>query len=246
MRQVDGRSFEADALVAADGMRSVLREQMLGDGTPDFAGHTAYRTLLPRAEMPTACAWNAAALWASPGGHVVHYPINGGARFNVVAITASRWRGEGWNEKADHTEVLDHFRNASQQLRSVLEASRDYRKWSLADRPPTATWADRRVVLLGDAAHPVLPYLAQGAAMAIEDADRIAESFTEADGDAEQAFRLYQAARGPRTARVYTASRTQGGIYHARGIKRLIRNQIMRRQSPEQWYKRVEWIYGGS
>ncbi len=242
---VDGRVFKADALIAADGLRSVLREQMLGDGTPDFAGHTAYRALLPRDAMPADCAWNAAALWASPGGHLVHYPISGGERFNIVAITASRWRGEGWNEKATGNEVLEQFRNACPQLRSILEAGRDYRKWSLADRPPVHNWSEGRVTLLGDAAHPVLPYLAQGAAMAIEDADCIAESLEQAGGDAERAFALYEAARRPRTAQLYKASRFQGGIYHAGGIKRLIRNQIMQRQSADQWYKRVDWIYSG-
>lgn len=239
----EGRAIPGRALIGADGIRSAVRQQLLGDGEPLFANHTAYRALIPRDAMPEDCAWNAAALWAAPGCHLVHYPLRAGRQFNVVAISTSAWRGEGWSETASSDEVLEEFGRVCPQIERILKAAEEIRKWALADRPPARTWSAGRVTLLGDAAHPVLPYLAQGAAMAIEDADQLAECLKNDASDPEAAFDRYQSVRQPRTTRLYKASRYQGDVYHAGGFKRLIRNQIMGRLRAEQWYKRVAWIY---
>ena len=239
----EGRAVPGHALIGADGIRSAVRQQLLGDGEPDYANHTAYRATLPRDAMPADCAWDAAALWTAPGCHLVHYPIRGGRDFNMVAISTSTWRGTGWSETASSAEVLAEFGKVCPQIEGLLSAPGEIRKWALADRPPADNWTAGRVTLLGDAAHPVLPYLAQGAAMAIEDTDRLATCLKDAGGEPEAAFKRYEALRQPRTARLRKASRVQGGVYHAGGIKRLIRNQIMKRLSAEQWYNRVAWIY---
>ena len=241
----EGRAVPGHALIGADGIRSAVRQQLLGDGEPDYANHTAYRATLPREAMPPDCDWNAAALWTAPGCHLVHYPVRGGRDFNMVAISSSTWRGEGWSETASADEVLAEFGQVCPQIERLLKAPGEIRKWALADRPPADTWSAGRVTLLGDAAHPVLPYLAQGAAMAIEDADRLASCLKEAGGDPETAFKRYEATRQPRTARLQKASRAQGDIYHAGSIKRIVRNQIMKRLSADQWYNRVAWIYDG-
>lgn len=240
-----GAHYEADALIGADGLRSAVRAGLLADGPPRFADHTAYRTLVPAEAMPAGSALNASVLWAGPRFHVVHYPLRSGQVFNLVAICADGWRGENWTEQAGTEEVLRQFSGACPALQDLLRAGPDYRKWALADRRPAARWSQGRVTLLGDAAHPVLPYLAQGAAMAIEDADCLAACLSRAEGAFEAAFRTYEAARRPRTARLARASRGQAGVYHARGIKRLARDLFMRYQTPEQWYNRLDWIYSG-
>lgn len=240
-----GRKIPGAALVGADGLWSTVRRQMLGDGMPDYAGHTAYRALVGPDAMPADCTANATTLWAGPGMHLVHYPVSGGRRHNVVAICENTWRDDGWHSSGTREEVMLQFQHCCDRLLRILEASPNYGKWALADRPPARIWSDGRVTLLGDAAHPVLPYLAQGAAMAVEDAHVLALCLQDASGHFETAFGKYQSTRQPRTARLYRESRRQGGIYHARGVKRFARNQVMKRLTAEQWYKRVKWIYDG-
>ncbi len=241
----DGRRLEGRALIGADGLRSTVRERMLNDGPPDFVNHTTYRTLLDPEQMPADVAWNAATLWAGPGTHLVHYPLRGRRCYNIVATYCSDWRNEGWNEPGDKQELLYHFRRSAPRVRAVLEAGTSFRKWALADRKPAARWSAGRVTLLGDAAHPVLQYYAQGAAMALEDADCLAETLKMTQGNFAAAFSLYEVARRPRTTRLYHDSRYLGSVYHARGIRRLARNLMMRRLTPEAWYDRVAWIYEG-
>lgn len=245
VRTSDGRTLSASALIGADGLWSKVRAQMLGDGAPDFANHTTYRTLLKPEDMPESTRWNAATLWAGPNTHLVHYPISGRRYYNIVATFCSDWRNVGWNEPGDKDELLHEFRKDCPRALDILKAGTSYRKWAIADRPPAKRWIDGRIALLGDAAHPVLQYFAQGAAMAIEDADRLAESLKETGGRFNAAFGLYEAARQPRTAKLRDESRYLGGIYHARGIKRFFRNRVMQRQKPEDWYNRVEWVYSG-
>ena len=245
VRTADGQTLRGLALIGADGLWSKVRAQMLGDGAPDFANHTTYRTLLKPEEMPESTRWNAATLWAGPNTHLVHYPISGRRYYNIVATFCSDWQNTGWNEPGDKDELLHEFRKDCPRALDILRAGTSYRKWAIADRRPAKRWVDGRVALLGDAAHPVLQYFAQGAAMAIEDADRLAESLKETDGRIDAALDIYQAARQPRTAKLRDESRYLGGIYHARGIKRFFRNRVMRRQTPENWYNRVEWVYSG-
>lgn len=240
-----GHHHEGAALIGADGLWSQVRRHIIGDGDPSFANLTAYRALLQRDEMPSDCAWNAAALWATPGAHLVHYPISGGRAFNVVATVTSDFRHEGWNEPGDRDELLWHFRCACPQARAVLEAGTSWRKWALADRVPVTGWSKGRITLLGDAAHAVLQHYAQGAAMALEDADCLAQSLTHSAGDIAGALKIYEKARQPRTARLFRESRKLGAVYNAGGLKRWIRNLVLPRTSPERWYEKVAWVYGG-
>lgn len=243
VRTENGARIEGDALIGADGIWSTIRRQMFRDAAPEFAGHVAYRALIDPEAMPAECAWNASTLWAGPDTHLVHYPVGAGSKFNIVAVTASTWRGENWNATADTEEVLEAFSRSCPRVKTILGSADGYHKWALADLPPLQSWSRGRVTLLGDAAHAVLPYLAQGAAMAIEDANQLADSLARTDGHFESAFVHYQNARQPRTTRMHKESRFNGSVYHATGIKRAIRNQIMKRLTPESWYKRVEWIY---
>mgnify|MGYP002713072804 CR=1 FL=1 len=240
-----GRSERARALIGADGLRSTLRQLIVGDGDPTFANHTCYRTLLKPDEMPQDSAWHAATLWAGRGTHLVHYPIAGGSLYNIVATVTSDWRHDGWNEPGDKAELLHHFRHNCAQSRRILDAGQSYRKWALADRAPVTGWSKGRVTLLGDAAHPVLQYYAQGAAMALEDADCLAELIARHGDNIQTAFALYEQERQPRTARLYHEARKLGELYHATGIKRLLRNLIMPRTPPDKWYEKVSWIYAG-
>ncbi|MBZ0218623.1 MAG: FAD-dependent monooxygenase, partial [Fimbriimonadaceae bacterium] len=232
-----GKPIKGKALIGADGLRSKVREQMLRDGAPDYANHTCYRTLLTPEQMPEDVRWNAATLWAGPQTHLVHYPISGGKQYNIVATVCSDWRQEGWNAPASTDELQQYFKKGCDRVQRIIKASSDYRKWALADRKPVTTWTDGRVVLLGDAAHPVLQYYAQGAAMALEDADCLAEMLVQTKGEIVPAFAKYAAARQPRTAKLYRESRKLGEIYHASGIKRFVRNIVMRRTRPDTWYE---------
>jgi len=241
----DGKTLRGSALIGADGLRSRVRAQMLDDGLPDYANHTCYRTLLTPDQMPEDVRWNAATLWAGPQTHLVHYPISGGKQYNIVATVTSDWRQEGWNEPADQDELIGYFAKGCPRVKKIIRASNDYHKWALADRKPVTNWTDGRVVLLGDAAHPVLQYYAQGAAMALEDADCVAEMLARTNGAFGPAFEQYAAARQPRTARLYHESRKLGELYHATGIKRFVRNIVMRRTRPDTWYEKVTWIYAG-
>ena len=150
----EGRKIPGAALVGADGLWSTVRRQMLGDGMPDYAGHTAYRALVGPDAMPDHGTANATTLWAGPGMHLVHYPVSGGERYNVIAICENTWRDDGWHGTGTREEVVLQFQHCCDRLIRILEASPNYGKWALADRPPARTWSDGRVTLLGDAAHP--------------------------------------------------------------------------------------------
>ena len=238
-----GKSIAGKALIGADGIRSKVRAQMLQDGAPDYAGHTCYRTLLTPDQMPEDIRWSAATLWTGPQTQLAHYPISGGKRYNIVATVCSDFRNEGWSESAETDELLQFWHKSCDRVKRIIKSSGQYRKWALTDRKPVTNWTDGRVVLLGDAAHPVLQYYAQGAAMALEDADCLAETLKLTDGAITPAFKRYAATRQPRTAQLYNESRKMGEIYHGAGIKRLVHNLVMRRARPETWYEKVTWIY---
>lgn len=245
VRNDTGETFEGSALVGADGIWSRVRSQLLADGKPTFAGHTAYRALLDPDEMPEAARWHAATLWAGPNTHLVHYPISGGAKYNIVATFAGDWSQEGWNEPGDRDELLHHFRKVKGLPLDILRIPTQWRKWALCDREPVDTWSRGRVTLLGDAAHPMLQYFAQGSAMAMEDAICLADEVVSNDGDFAVAFKAYEHDRAPRTGKVQREARRLGRIYHARGVKRLLRNHFLKRMTPDRFYDSVDWLYSG-
>ncbi|MBK9116201.1 MAG: 3-hydroxybenzoate 6-monooxygenase [Betaproteobacteria bacterium] len=241
----NGASFTGDALVGCDGVRSKVREAIVGDGDPKVSGHIAYRAVLPIEEMPEDLRWNAACLWAGPKCHMVHYPLRGWKLFNIVATFHHPSRTtEGHNEPGDRDELLSYFVHLPAKPRSILEKSRNWRRWVLVDREPVGNWSDGNVTLLGDAAHPTLQYFAQGACMAIEDAVTLMHEVTASPDDLGGAFRRYQDRRITRTARIVLSSRELGRLYHAAGVERLVRNEILGGKTPADFYRSLDWIYG--
>ena len=241
----NGQSFTGGALIGADGVRSKVRESIVGDGNPRISGHIAYRAVLPIEEMPEELRWNAVCLWAGPKCHMVHYPLRGWKLFNIVATFHHPTRTtEGHNEPGDRDELLSYFAHLPEKPRGILEKSRNWRRWVLGDRDPVGNWTDGNVTLLGDAAHPTLQYIAQGACMAIEDAVTLMHEVKASPDNLSAAFLRYQDKRITRTARVVLSSRELGRLYHAAGVERLVRNEMLGSKTPADFYRSLDWIYG--
>jgi 2-polyprenyl-6-methoxyphenol hydroxylase-like FAD-dependent oxidoreductase len=238
--QVPGR-----ALVGCDGMWSVVREKVVGDGKPNVSGHIAYRAVLKRDEVP-ADLWNPdVVLWAGPRTHLVTYPLRRGEIYNLVAVFHSKRYVEGWNTEANASDLWEHFKGQRPEVMRMLERIETWRMWVLCDREPVKDWSQGRVTLLGDAAHPMLQYLAQGACMATEDAVALADRVAESPDDLAAAFHNYVQQRYLRTARVQIMARVYGDFYHARGPAAELRNQMLGSRTPEQSYDGIAWLYGG-
>ncbi len=238
-----GQRFTADALVAADGVRSVARELFFGDA-PRVSGHVVYRAVVPLADMPRDLQVNAPVVWAGPNCHLVHYPLRGGSEYNLVVTFHSRQQEQWSVTDGSKEEVLSYFQGIHPRPRQLLECPKSWRRWATADRHPIPRWTAGRVTLLGDAAHGMLQYLAQGACMAIEDAVTLAEAMKACALDIDRAFALYEQSRIPRTARVVLSAREMGRLYHADGVERLVRNQLWEGRTPERFYDALQWLYG--
>ncbi|MFE6159648.1 FAD-dependent monooxygenase [Streptomyces sp. NPDC056486] len=245
----DGRSIEADALIGADGMRSRVRAQLVGDGPPQVSGHTIHRTVVPMAEVPPALRWNSVNLWAGPGWHFVHYPIAGGDKLNLAITRDDGARDAVAGVPTGRDEVLAGFPDLHPDARRLLELGRKWRTWVLCDRAPTDTWTDGRVCLIGDAAHPMLQYAAQGACMALEDAVVLGETL---DGSSPHAVgpdvagRLarFAALRRERTARVQEVSRWMGhALYHPDGAEADARDALLASLSPDGLMEAMDWLH---
>ena len=233
------------ALVAADGLWSTLRPDLSGFGQPVFTEKTAWRALVDPQALPEELQGPWTGLWLSPYAHLVHYPVNGGKAINVVAVITERWMAaRGWDLEADPGQLLPVFGKWDPRLRHILESAGGWRKWALYDLPPLRRWTRGTATLLGDAAHPVTPFLAQGGAMAIEDAAILARQLRRHDGDAVEAFYQYEYARIERTARMRYESRRMGGTYHMSGLFRRARDFVLRRKTPEALLERFDWLYG--
>jgi salicylate hydroxylase len=240
----DGTTQRGSALVGADGLRSPVRDQLLGDGPPRFAGHLCYRGVVPMDHIPDQEYVNAMALWVGPNMHLVQYPLRQGKVMNNVAVIVSQQylRGEpsygGWDE----VETL--FAPALPRVRDMLGYMARERNWPLHDRDPVPKWTADRVTLLGDAAHPTLQNMAQGACMALEDATVLAQCVANASGDFKSAFTAYQENRYLRTARVQIGARIVAGIVHAGGGARDVRNAVLSKRSPDG-FAELDWLYQG-
>lgn len=238
-----GERIAAGALVGADGARSAVRERIVGDGPPPVSGHMCYRAVLSIDDMPRDLRWPAATLWAGPNTHIVHYPLRGWKLFNLVATVVREQAGTGHNEEAAPEEVLPLFAANCEKPLSLLRVPNAFRRWMLRFREPVPRWSEGPVTLLGDAAHLMLQYLAQGAAMAMEDAVCLADCADAADGDFMAAFQHYQSLRLVRASRVQISSRLFGFVYHADGVGRLVRNDIYQGRSPERYYDALDWLF---
>ena len=240
-----GERIKGRALIGCDGMWSRIREKIVGDGKPRVSGHIAYRAVLKREDVPADLWRPDVVLWAGPRTHFVHYPLRRGELYNLVAVFHSDRYVEGWNAEADPAELWKRFRGQRPEVLRLLERIETWRMWVLCDREPVKDWSKGRVTLLGDAAHPMLQYLAQGACMATEDAVVLAEKVAAQPDDLPAAFKAYQQERYLRTGRVQIMARVYGEFYHARGVTAELRNQMLRARTPEDSYDGMAWLYGG-
>jgi salicylate hydroxylase len=238
-----GQRHQGHALVAADGVKSVVRAQLVGD-PHRVTGHVVYRAVVDKADFPPELQWNAASIWVGPNCHLVHYPLRGGVQYNVVVTFHSREVEEWGVTEGSAEEVQSYFKDICPKARQLIELPMRWKRWATADRDPVSQWTYGRTTLLGDAAHPTTQYLAQGAGMAIEDAVTLREALKAHGNDVHQGFDLYQRSRITRTARIVLASREMGRIYHAKGVERLVRNDLWRGRTPERFYDAMEWLYG--
>ena len=230
------------ALIGADGVKSAIRQQFVGDEAR-VSGHVVYRAVVEKKDFPKDLQWNAASIWVGPNCHLVHYPLRGGEQYNVVVTFHSR-DVEQWSVRAgSREEVLSYFEGICPQARQLIELPKDWTRWATADRNPIEQWNFGRVTLLGDAAHATLQYLAQGACMAMEDAVTLGEALRVNNNDLGQAFALYQRSRVARTARIVLSAREMGRIFHAKGVERLVRNDLWKDRTPERFYDAMEWLY---
>ena len=230
------------ALVGCDGVKSVVRGQLVGDAVR-VSGHVVYRAVVDAADFPEDLRLNAPIVWGGPDCHLVHYPLRGGEQFNLVVTFHSREAEEWGVREGSPDEVLSYFQGISESARRLLALPKSWRRWSTADREPIGRWSFGRQTLLGDAAHPMLQYLAQGACMAMEDAATLGRAVAANPGDLAGAFARYERSRLTRTARVVLMTREMGRVYHAKGVERLVRNELWKGRSPERTYDALEWLY---
>lgn len=241
----DGTRVEGRALIGADGLWSKIRKRLVDDGLPRVSGHTTYRSVIPTADMPEDLRWNASVLWGGPKCHIVHYPLQGGEAFNLVVTYHNDAPEPVMGLPVDTEMVRRGFDHVHPRPRQVIERGRNWKLWVLCDRDPVINWTDGRATLLGDAAHPMMQYMAQGACMAMEDAVCLSAEMEAASGDAKRAFLSYQAKRAPRTARVQLQSRWIGDyIFHPDGAHAQLRNTLMRSKTQTEWLDSIEWLYG--
>jgi salicylate hydroxylase len=250
--QVDtanGASMKASALIGADGVWSAVRQQLLGDAPARFTGHLAYRALVAQADLPAHLRSDQVTVWMGPRLHVVHYPVRSGQWLNLVAIVhgfkpEQAQEAQGWDQ-AGHTQALMQAMGAvGRDLHERLASVPAWRQWALHDREPMSApsqMAQGRVALLGDAAHPMRPYLAQGAGMAIEDAQVLAQSLSTGSASVVQQLQAYAVQRWARNARVQTRAIRNGHIFHATGPVALGRNLSMRLMGER--VMDVSWLY---
>ena len=237
-----GETYKGAALVGCDGLWSTVREKIVGDGKPVVSGHIAYRAVLPTSEWPVEYRLPRMIVWCGEKTHLVHYPLRRGELFNLVVVFHSDRYEEGWDTYGDPAELHARFQEKHEAVRTLLQKVNAWKMWVLCDRPAIKNWTKGRITLLGDAAHPMLQYLAQGGNMAMEDAVCLANQ-VEANGDYETAFRKYQELRYLRTARVQLMARVFGEIYHASGVNRELRNKMLRQWSEEGSID-MSWLYG--
>ena len=236
-------THSAAALIGADGLWSATRA-LIGDAKPpDFRGRTAWRALLPRAAVPPDVSLERLGLWLGPGAHLVHYPVRAGAALNLVAVVSDPVRHAGWTGAGDPAVLARRFAGWCREARALIAAPPSWMTWSLADRPTWFGPGEGAMTLIGDAAHPMLPFLAQGGAMAIEDAAVLAKAAAARPGDLAAAFRDYERQRSRRVGAVQRGARANGRIYHLEGPAGWARNTAMRLVGGRQLVAGHDWIY---
>ncbi len=243
VHRTNGKSYTGQALIGADGGKSVVRAQYVND-PPRVTGHVVYRAVVEKKDFPENLRWNAASIWVGPNCHLVHYPLRGGEQYNVVVTFHSRNKEEWGVTDGSKEEVQSYFQGICAKARQLIDLPKSWKRWATADREPIATWVFGRATILGDAAHPTTQYMAQGACMALEDAVTLGEALRVNNNDWTQALALYQRSRVARTARIVLSGREMGRLYHAKGVERLVRNELWKGRTAERFYDAMEWLYG--
>ena len=240
-----GEEFKASALVAADGLWSRLRTQVTPSPLPQPFGKCAFRSVLPRKALPQELAANDVHIWLCPGAHVVHYPVRAGTEIALVVIVDANAFENSWNIDAtpdwQATAATSQFAPALQEL---LATAGQWRMWPLQTLEPLERWTSGSVALLGDAAHPVLPFFASGASLALEDASVLAAALSESSSPMPARLQSYEIARRARVQRVANASLMNGRIYHLGGNAAAARNLGLTRIPPALLMRRYDWLYG--
>jgi salicylate hydroxylase len=233
------------ALLGADGLWSNIRARLRRQRPAAFAHRTAWRALVPSEAMPPALRAPVVHLWLGLDAHLVHYPVRGGRLINIVGIVHDEWNGPGWSAAGDRAEILRHFARFTwcEAARGVVALPERWLKWALHERRAPFRGGEGPVTLIGDAAHPMLPFLAQGAAMAIEDAAVVADRLARGIDDPTRALRTYEAARTQRTTRAQRMARKQGRVYGLTGPEALVRNIGMKLLGSEKLLARQDWLY---
>ena len=233
------------AVIAADGLWSAARVRIASKAPPRFAGRTAWRALVPTAQLAPEFREPLVHHWLGRDAHLVHYPVKGGKLVNVVVITADDWSGPGWSEPASRVDLLARLssRRWAPQAHSVFRAPDAWLKWALYETEPLASFAHGAAALLGDAAHAMLPFLAQGAAMAIEDAAVAAQCLARMPDDPAAAWESYSAIRRRRTRKVQRLAARNGKRYHRAGAAAMLRNTAMRLLGGERLLQNYDWLY---
>ena len=241
----DGRRDTGRIVIAADGLGSRLRARLSTD-EPVSSAYVAYRGALPLADLPDTSGLDldSVVVYVGPGCHLVQYPLRRGEMFNQVAVFRSPKALAGEDDWGTPDELDAAFAGTCDAVRSALPNLWRTRWWRMYDREPIDTWVDGRLALIGDAAHPMLQYLAQGACQALEDATALAEQVAKDPGDWDAALAGYAAARVPRTAQVQRRAREWGDLWHCDGLFRATRNALLTDREPTD-YRHVDWLYAG-
>jgi salicylate hydroxylase len=243
VRFASGEAITADVVIGADGIHSAVRAAVTEPAPPAYSGLCAFRALVPADKAPAFARRDAQTLWIGPGHHLVHYPVAAGRLVNLVAFApAGDCTVESWTATATVAELLAEFSGWDPRLVSLIEAAGTPGRWALLDRAPLPRWSRGRVTLLGDAAHPMFPFFAQGAAQAMEDAAVLAGCLAAGPGDPAAALRRYESLRLPRTARMQRASRDRAHLNHLPdGVEQRARDASFARADP---LAASGWIYG--
>ncbi len=239
-----GDAHFGSALIAADGVWSGLRTKLIDDSKPRFSGKSAVRSVIAREDVPTDFLRNETTIWLFANAHVVHYPVSGGRELAIIVVLDDSRHDTDWSAPVAPDWVAQNMPDSAAALHALIRCAPAWKRWSLQSLPVPGEWTRGRIALLGDAAHPVMPFFAQGAVMALEDAVVLADALALRPDDIPQALSSYQRMRRPRAIRVADASRNNGRIYHLGGASAVARNIVLRYAPPERLMARYDWLYG--
>ena len=242
----DGTTATGDALIGADGVHSPIRQTLFGADKPQFSGIIAWRGIIPMERLPARMERRVGVNWVGPGGHVVHYPLRGGAILNFVgALERSDWQIESWSARGTTEELAADYRGWHEDIQTLIRNIPVPHKWALMARPPMPRWTAGCVTLLGDACHSMVPFLAQGAVMAMEDGLILARALTELNGDVASRLARYEEARRERTRRAVEGSADNIARFHNRALADPVRARqyVEREWAGHNVASRYEWLF---